>query len=205
MVTSVQFEETTSLVAWRQRPSSTNNMLCGQISCYSNCELDYKANIPFVLSRFFGDSCPKCKHSLRDHRCYHAQWVKVTDVEVSVEQDMKTKWEDAKDVEERRVVFTAACGKALNDLNHVMNRATDNLRERVGRHESLALGGSFAAQVRSAVKLLKQRYEALKKKEDVSPDQLEKVQKSVDCMEKRLAVLETAEKDTQNATIRIGS
>ena len=203
MVTSVQFEETTSLVAWRQRPSSTNNMVCGQIGCYSNCEFDYKANIPFVLSRFFRDSCPKCKHSLRDHRRHYVQWEKVTDLQVSVGQDMKKKWERARDAEEKREVFIAACEKALNDLDNVMNRFTDDLRRRVEQHESLALGGSFAGQVSNVVGILARKYEALQEK-GVGPDHLEKLQTSLDRMKRTLAVLETAKKDTQKATIRIG-
>ena len=204
MVTSVQFEETTSLVAWRQQRTDTKNMVCGQIGCYSNCELDHKTNIPFVLSRVFGGSCSTCKHSLRVHHSYCVKWEKVTDVQVSVNQDMKKKWERAKGAEEKRGVFITACRKALNDLDQIMNRARDDLGRQVNRHESLSLGGSFAAQVRSAVELLKLRYETLQEKKDVGSDHLAEVQTSLDRMERRLAVLETAEKNTQEATTRIG-
>ena len=180
-------------------------MICGQISCYSNCYIDYKANIPFVLSSIFGGSCPQCKHSPRDHHCHYAQWGKVTDVQVSVNQGMKKEWELARDAEERRDVFIAACGKALNDLDQVINRATDDLRRRVERHESLALGGSFAAQVSSAVGLLELRHTALREKKGVGPDQLKTVQASLDCMKRRLPVLQTVEEDMQKAFIRIES
>ena len=205
MVTYVQFEETTSLVAYRQQPSSTNNMVCGQIGCYSNCDIDYKANIPFVLSSIFGGSCPACKHNLKDHRCDYTQWEKVTDVQVSADQDLREKWEVAKDAKEKREVFIAACRKALNDLDQVVNRATDDLRRRVERHESLALGGGFAAQVNSAVGLLELRYKALREKKDVDPAQLKKVESSLDRMKRRLDILNTARENTQKATIRRGS
>ena len=114
-------------------------------------------------------------------------------MQVSVGEDMKKKWEDAKDAQEKREVFIAACRKVLHDLDEVVNR---DLRQQVERHGSLSLGGSFAEQVRSTVNLLKQRYAALQQKREVSPDQLEKVQTSLDHMERRLAVLETAIKDT---------
>ena len=205
MVTSVQFDETTSLVAWRQQPSSTKNLVCGQIGCYSNCELNHKTNIPFVLSRFFGSSCSTCRHSLRDHRCHSVQWKKVTDVQVLVDRVMKEKWTLARGAEKKREVFIAACRKALNDLDQVMNRATDDLARQVGRHESLALGGSFSAQVGSAVRLLELRYEALQEKKDVDQDQVKKVKASLDRMKTRLAILTTAKENTQKATIRIGS
>ena len=203
MVTSVQFKETTSLVAWRQQPSSTNNRVCSQIGCYSNCEFDCKTNVSFTLSRFFGGSCPTCKHSLSDHRFLYAQWDKVTDVQVSVDQNMKEKWEDAKDAKEKREVFIAACRKALNDLDQVVNRATHDLGRQVERHESLSLGGSFAAQVRSAVKLLEQTHAALQRKKDVSADQLEKVEAAWDRMAKRLSIINAAKENTQKATTRI--
>ena len=153
----------------------------------------------------FGDSCPTCTHSLRDHYCHYAQWERVTDVQVSVDQDLRERWEVAKDAKEKREVFIGACGKALNDLDNVINRVTDDLRQRVKRHESLALGGSFSVQVSSTVRLLDRKYKALRETKDVSPEQLEKVQKSVDRMKTRLAILETAKKDTQKVTIRIGS
>ena len=126
-------------------------------------------------------------------------------MEVSVGQDMKKKWEMAKGAKAKREVFIAACKKALNDADKVMNRATDDLGQRVERHESLALGGSFAAQVHSAVKLLELRYQALREKKDVGPDQLTKVEASLDRMKRRLDILNTAKENTQKATIRRGS
>ena len=157
-----------------------------------------------MLSSTFGGSCPRCKHNLKDHRCDYTQWEKVADVQVSVHQDLKEKWEVAKNAKQKREVFTAAYRKALNDLDQVVNRATDDLRQLVERHEFLALG-SFAGQASSAFELLKLRYEALQEKKDVSRDQLEKEQTSLDRMERRLGVLETAMKGTQKATVRIGS
>ena len=180
-------------------------MLCGQIDCYRKCDINYKANIPFILSRFFGGSCPTCKHSLKDHRCHYAQWEKVTEVQVSVDQNMKKEWEQARGAEEKRKVFIAACRKALNGLDNVINRATDDLGREVERHESLSLGGSFADQVSSAVALLELRYKALLEKKDVGSGQRKKVKTSLDRMKRRLAILETAKGNTQKATIRRGS
>ena len=116
-------------------------------------------------------------------------------MQASVDQGMRNRWEVAKDAKEKREVFIAACGKALNDLDQVINRATDDLRRRAERHESLSLGGSFAAQVSSAVGLLELRYAALREKKDVGPGQLKTVQTSLDCMKRRLPILQTAEED----------
>ena len=149
--------------------------------------------------------CSICKHSLRDHRCRRAQWEKATDLQVSVDQDMKKRWEVARGAEEKRVVFIAACQKVLNDLDQVLDRATDDLGRQVERHESLVLGGSFTAQVSSAVKLQELRYAELQwNGNEVGSDQLKKVETSLDRMKKRLDILKTAKEKTQKATIRIG-
>jgi len=44
------FEQTVNQVVFRQRRTSTNNMLCGEAECYANCYIDYKTNIPLSLS-----------------------------------------------------------------------------------------------------------------------------------------------------------
>ena len=178
-------------------------MICDHISCYSNCNIDYKANIPSMLSSTFRGSCPTCKHSLRDHRSHYARWEKVTDIQVSVEHDMKKKWEMAKGAKAKREVFIAACRKARNDPQKVIIPVTD-LRWQVEQHESLSLAGSFAAQVSSAVELLELRYEALREK-DVGPDQLKQVMTSLDRMKTRLAILNHAKGDRQESTIWIRS
>ena len=125
-------------------------------------------------------------------------------MQVSVDQGMKKKWKLARDAKEKREVFIAACREALNDLDNVINRVTDDLRQRVEQHESLALGGSFSAQVSSAVELLEQRYIVLGEKKGVGPDHLAKVQRNLDGMKTKLAILTTAMENTQRATIRRG-
>jgi len=191
--TSANFEKTVNLVVWRQTRTSTNNMLCGQINCYSNCHINYRTNIPLDLKGFFGGSCRKCTHSLwNHHRCY-AKWEQITDTQVSVDLKLKKEWEAAMDGKAKTAVIIAASEKVSNDLDQVINRAVNNLSQLVERYARLALSGSFAVQVNSAVRLLEQNYLALEGN-IVGQDQLQRVKDSLDHMKRKLVVLNKANK-----------
>ena len=182
------------MLVWKQKRTPTNNMLCGQMNCYSNCHVDYKTTIPLELRGFFGGACRKCNHSLwNHHRCY-AKWVQVNDTQVLVDSNMKKQWEAAKDGKERTVAIVAASEKVLYDLDQVINRAINNLAQLVERYARLSLSGSFAAQVNSAVKLLEQNYLALEGR-GVGPDQLQRVRESLDHMKRKLELLNNARAD----------
>ena len=188
MKASASFEKIVNTDVWKQKRSSTNNMLCGQMNCYSNCHTNYKTNIPLDLRGFFGGSCRKCDHSLwNHHRCY-AIWEQVSDTQVLVDQNMKEQWEAARDVKEKTAAIVAASEKVVYDLDQVINRAINNLAQLVERYARLSLSGSFAAQVSSAVRLLEANYRALEVN-GVGPNQLQRVNESLDQMRRKLELL----------------
>jgi len=190
-------ENTVTMAVWRQEPTHTNNLICGEIDCYSNCHIDYKPNIPFELRGLLGGSCETCNHSLWNHHSYRAKWEQVIDTQVSIDQDMKKRWEAAKDSKEQRVVLTEAGQKVESDFDLVINRATDELGQQVERYARLSLSGSFSAQVDSAIRLLEQNYMALDKK-GVGRDQLQKVTTSLDRMRGKRELLNNAKGKTQD-------
>jgi hypothetical protein len=110
---STNFGQTVNLVVWKQERTSTNNLLCGQINCYSNCYIDYQTNIPLDLRGFFGRSCPECNHSLQNHHRCHAKWNKVVNMQVSFDPDMIKRWEAATDRMEKTVIMVVASEKVL--------------------------------------------------------------------------------------------
>jgi hypothetical protein len=182
---STNFGQTVNLVVWKQERTSTNNLLCGQINCYSNCRIDYQANIPLGLRGFFERSCPKCNHSLRNHHRCHSKWNKVVDKQVSVDLDMTKRWEAATDRTEKTAVLRAASEKVSKDLDQVINHAISNLAQLVGRYSHLSLSLSFAVQVKSTVRLLEQKYQALERI-GVGQDRLQRVKESLGRIEKKL-------------------
>ena len=182
------FEQTVNQVVWRQRRTHTNNTICGEAGCYSNCYIDYKTNIPLSLRNLFGRSCPQCKHRLQSHHRCSAIWEQLTDTQVAVDQEMKKKWETAKDGKEKTAALVEASERILQDLNRVIGRASNELEQLAGKYAELALSGSFSAQVGSAVRLLEQNYAVLKKK-DVDPEQLQRVKRSLDHMQRKQNLL----------------
>lgn len=176
---------------WKLQKSSTHNMICGQAKCYSNCETDYKSNIPLDLKGRFKGKCNKCKHSLWDHHRCQSTWEQIIDTQVLIDQDVKRKWVAARDGKGKLAVLNARRDRVLRDLNQIINGATDDLAQHVERYTRLSLSGNFSAQVSSVVRLLEQNYTALETK-GVDPDQLQKVNESVEHMKRKLELLNDA-------------
>ena len=202
MNTSANFEQTVSLAVWKQQRTATNNLLCGQINCYSNCQIDYKTNIPLDLRGFFGGSCRKCNHSLWNHHRCRSKWEKVIHMKVSVDQGMK-EWEEAKDAKERTAILTTVREKVLRDLNQIISSATSELVQLVERYARLSLSGSFLAQVNSAVRLLELHYTGLGNK-SVDQDQLQRVKVSLEHMKRKLTLLNTAKASAREERVEVG-
>jgi hypothetical protein len=129
-------------------------------------------------------------------------WQQVIDTQVSIDKDMKEKWEKAKSGKEKNEALIATSQEVLNQLDQVIDNATKDLAQLVEDYAGLSLSGSFSAQVKSAVRLLEQKYKAMETK-GVSQEQLEKVKGSLDVMKKKLVLLEAAKMMAQEETIEI--
>ena len=176
-------------------------MICGEIDCYSNCDMDCESNIPLDLSGFFGGLCEKCNHNLWNHHRCRATWEQVHTTQVSVDQTMKD-WEAAKDGTERAAILTTVQEKVLRELNQIINSATTDLAQLMERYSRLSLSGSFMAQVSSAVRLLKQHYIIMERK-GVDQDQLQRVKVSLGHMERKLELLYSAKENTRKERMTI--
>ena len=177
---------------WKQRRSSTINMICGQPNCYSNCHLDYTSNIPRDLNGFFEglSLCDKCNHSLWNHHRCHTIWEQGTITQAPVDQDMK-EWDSTKDRTGKEAMLVKVREKVLHSLNQITNDATNDLALQVERYARLSLSGSFSAQVDSAVKLLEKSYTGLLAK-GVGQDHLQRVDESLVSMRRKLKILQMA-------------
>jgi len=172
-------------------------MVCGQANCYSNCDIDYKGSIPLDLRGCFRGSCDKCPHDLWNHHRCCAIWERVIDVQVLFDNNVKEKWESAKDRKEKEKALADLREKVLGDLNQAINRATRELAELVEQYADLSLSGSFSDQVDKTVRLLEQKHTALQGQND-NQDQLQTVEESLDRMKKKNRLLNTT-KEKENA------
>ena len=188
---------------WKQQDTTTHNTLCSQASCYSNCHVNCQLQFSLDPMGLEGcvamtdGTCHMCNHSLLDHRHHNVKWEKGIDKQVTVDQDMKQRWEVAKDGKEKTVALIKAGGNALNDLSQVVDRATNDLAQLAEDYASLSLSGSFSAQMEKAVRLLGQRYKGMEEK-GVGQDHLKRVKEGLDNMEKKLELLQTVKEKKWN-------
>ena len=109
----------------------------------------------------------------------------------------------AKDRKEKTEALIEPIKTILNELNQVIDRATNDLEQQVKQYADLALSGSFSAQVDSAVRLLEQNYAVMEKK-PIGPDQLRKVQESLYLMKRKLELLNTTRAEARVDRVEIG-
>jgi len=198
------FENTVTMVVWRLQSSPTNNIVCGEPNCYSNCEIDYTANIALNLEGRFRGSCGKCNHSLWVHHRCQAKWGQVIDTQVLIDQlDVKKEWETAKDEKAKTAVLITFRERVLHKLDQIINGGIGDLAQLVERYSRLAISRGFSAQVDKAIKLLEHRYLALKGN-GVDQDQLQKVGESLDHMRRKLELLNKAKENARKEIKRVG-
>ena len=76
------------------------------------------------------------------------------DSQILVDEDMKKKWDKAKDLKERTAALLAVNEMVLHGLKQAIDTATDDLVPLTEQYARLSLAGSCSAQVRSEVKCL---------------------------------------------------
>ena len=116
------------------------------------------------------------------------------DNQVLVDEDMKQKWDKAKDGKERTAALIAINEMAIHILKQVGNCDTGDLVQLVEQYADLSLAGSCSVQAKSTVRFL----EAMENKFiDEDEDKLETVRESLDRMKRMLELLNEIEGDVQ--------
>ena len=110
------------------------------------------------------------------------------DGEVLVDEDMKKKWDKAKDKKETIMTLTAINEMVLHEVNQAIDHAMSDLAQLVERFDSLSLAGSYSAQMRTAVRFL----EGMEKR-TIEREKRENVKESLDHMKRRLELLNKVE------------
>ena len=189
-------ENTVTTTIRKLHSSSTNNLVCGQANCYSNCDIDYEYNIPLDLDGCNQGLCGECNHDLRDHHRCRATWRSETNVQVLFGDDFKRQWRSAIGKTGKRKVLATLRAKVLGDLTEANNHATSELAQLaqlVERYDRLSLSGSFLTQVDNTIKLLDQKHALLIGKREVSQDQLREVEKGLYHIKKKRELFNTAQ------------
>lgn len=135
--------------------------------------------------------CTRCNHSLWKHSHYRVLWEHVPDSQVTIDEGMKKKWEDAKDEKERNELALADMQRTLDGFTKSIDDHTAKLADYTADYANLSLSGSFSAQVEKAINLLEQKLQSMREG-GVDNEQLEKVEDSMEVMKTKLQVLKLA-------------
>lgn len=185
------FEKIINTQVWRQRPTPTLNYVCTTADCYSTCIVEHSVGGALLLFPRQLSSCAECDHYHWFHFHLRSEWVQVQEDQKWVDDNMKKKWETAKDEKEKSNALVAASTTALDDLGRIIDEGMDALAELAAEYAGLSLSGSFSAPLEKAIWLLEQRCRGMEEK-GVSLEQLEKVRRSLDQMKGRLELLRKA-------------
>src|SRR5258706_14091273 len=148
--------------------------------CYSTCREDDALFFSIVLL-FQHRPCVTCKHSNRSHFHAFSKWVQKQEAQVTVDDEMKTKWEAAKDEKEKTKALVGGGQRKLDSLSSTVEAGMDarvRLQEEFGR---LSLSGSFSGPLEKAIRLLELHCHSLEE-QGVGGDQLEKMRASLEGM-----------------------
>jgi len=126
----------------------------------------------------------------------------VLEAQLSVDDDMRKRWEEAKDENERTEALLATSKSAVEDLSRIIDDAMDDLAGLAEEYASLSLSGSFSAPLEKAILLLEQRCKGMEEK-GVGLELLTKVRASLESMKGRLDVLRQAKEKVRERVRRI--
>ena len=116
------------------------------------------------------------------------------DNQVLIDEDMKKKWDEAKDGKERTVALIVVNEMALHILKQVDNCATGDLVQLMEQYADLSLVGSCTVRAKSTIKFL----EAKEKEPDVrSQNRPDTLQENLSHMRRKLELLNKIEEDLQ--------
>ncbi len=187
------FETIITKPFWKQQPASTLNYLCTTPDCYSTCGVQHSLASILLLLPVQLTSCPECTHPHLFHFHLRSEWVRMHDVQMSVQSDMIGGSETAKSENETTVALTVTSRRALSNLNRIVNDSMSELARSAAEYAHLSLSGCFSAPLEREILLLEQQCKGMEEK-GVDPEQLEMVRRSMKEMKARLDLLREAQK-----------
>ena len=135
--------------------------------------------------------CTECRHPFSDHHHSKTRWVQVQDTQVKIDEELRAKWEAAKNARARKEILKESVLATLGDLNKAVDDNTEELAQLAADYANMSLSGSFAAQMEKTVNVLEDRVKTMEQ-EGFGKDQLDKVRESLDAMRKKIHLLGVA-------------
>ena len=162
------------------------------------------------ISRVFrrsGDAtpapCQACHHPAENHSSCPSLWKRLDDANWVMDEDAEMKYNEAKQKNEENREIMVDLDRTIASLNEEMKQALALVGRLVESYASLSLMGSFAGQVKKAVRLMEMNLEATRNKNS-DPSSITMLEKSVEILRKKLKVVEEASQRSEMIVIRRG-
>ena len=159
-----KFRSTQTIEKWSVVTTSDHNTLCGAANCYSNCHVPcHELSMSFDKEIFrscycmSGSYCKACGHHYAQH--YHSQvrWERQYHTREFVDEAMKKKFEDAKTMEERALIFIKKLKEDREESEQERKRLSKCLLSAIAEFQELAINRSYAKCLENQLAVVEQR------------------------------------------------
>ncbi|KAF8830475.1 hypothetical protein HHX47_DHR2000783 [Lentinula edodes] len=191
-----------------EETGSEHNVLCIAVNCFSNCV--ERCAFPFTLdpealaksSAAFEEApgvpplqrrCKVCSHPAEDHHHYRSKWVKKVATENMIDNESKWRYESAKTELQKIDIITEMIKKEMAQLEQEITDSMSGVTDTCEKYNKHSLSGNFMPYVFSAIGLLKLR-EQHEMNMGAGVEEMDRISKGIDYLEKKRKVLEQAVK-----------
>ena len=120
-----------------------------------------------------------------------------------MDESAEMKYDEAKQKSDENRKIMVDLDRIIASLNEEMKQTLSLVGRLVGFYASLSLMGSFAGQVKKAVRLMEVNLEAMRNKNS-DPSSIAMFEKSLEILNKKLKVVEEADQRAEMSVIRRG-
>jgi hypothetical protein len=205
---NMEYESIMSRTLHVQTDTYHHNTLCTYRDCYSNCheycDLEFLLNPNEIGRRCAAFSsngsrvvnCVVCHHSYREHRHFHTRWDVETRSETVTDDTAQRKYEEA-----QSEVYTiqhqkSAIERAINQFESEIRRHEEHLGKLCIEFQDVALSGSFAGHIASAIRLLEVRLSTMKSN-GTGAQSIGTMESRIGSLQQRLDIVERARQASQ--------
>ena len=196
-----------SSIMWRtmhvQADTSYHNTLCTVRDCYSNCH--EQCSLEFLMDpdeigrrcAIFDDNdrrvtnCTVCHHSFRDHRHFHSKWSVETKPETVTDDDAQKKYNEAQSTVHSIQFQQSRIKDAIKLFETKIREHEESLGKLCLEFQGVALSGSFAGHIASAIRLLEVRL-ATMKSNGTDSQGIKRMEDRIASLQQKLDIVERA-------------
>lgn len=143
----------------------------------------------------------KCGHPDEDHSLRKSLW-KQRDTNWVIDEDAEKRYDEAKRKNDENSKIMVDMKHIIASLDERIEQELTLVRELVEFYASLSLAGSFAVQVKKAIKYMEVNLEAMRNNTS-DPKLVEMVEESLGIMKKKLIVVEGVSQRAESRVVRI--